>query len=121
MAEKIRFHSRRFELQVNVWISGAVIYHPVDPDEVFGLLGPRRQVHVAHHPPVLPHSQVVAAAVDEHLWQVVELGDELLRFQGGGEKELQGYRSATCAFIRGLFFFLPRHISNWRRLRVRDT
>lgn len=92
-----------FEVQINV------IYHPVDPHEVFGLLGPRRQVDVAHHPPVLPHPQVVAAAVDEHLRQVVELGDELLRFQrGGGEEESREFRvtAQRRAFIR---IFLLRH------------
>lgn len=93
-------------MQINVWINDAVIYHPVDPDEVLGLLGPRRQVHVAHHPPVLPHSQVVAATVDEHLGQVVELGDELLRFSekgGEGEEKPRVTGSRLCVF----FFFSP--------------
>lgn len=67
---------------MNFWISDAVMYHPVDPDKVFRLLSPRWQIHITHHPPVLPHSQMVAAAVDEHLGEVVELGNELLRFKG---------------------------------------
>lgn len=56
-------------------------YHPVYPNKVFGLLGPGWQVHVTHHGPVLPHSQMVAIAVDKHLREVVELRDQLLRFK----------------------------------------
>lgn len=84
------------------------MYHPVDPDEVFRLLGPRRQIHITHHPPVLPHSQMVAAAVDEHLGQVVELGNELLRFQKGGEEEsrelLAGLRGLQLSSGAAAFF-----------------
>lgn len=86
----------------NVWISDAVMYHPVDPDEVFGLLGPRRQIHIAHHPPVLPHSQMVAAAVDEHLGEVVELGNELLRFRGERERAESFGPEACCSSATGL-------------------
>lgn len=57
-------------------------YHPVDPNEVFRLLGPGWQVHVTNHGPVLPHSQMVAVAVDKHLWEVVELRNQFLRFKG---------------------------------------
>lgn len=91
------------------------MYHPVDPDKVFRLLGPRRQIHVTHHPPVLPHSQMVAAAVDEHLREVVELGNELLRFTGEKKKAEFRFRS----FIRGRSFF--RRLIARRCLRVRDA
>lgn len=57
-------------------------YHPVDPNKVFRLLGPRWQFHVTNHDPVLPHSQMEAVAVDKHLWKVVELRSQLLRFKG---------------------------------------
>lgn len=56
-------------------------YHPVNPNKVFRLLGPRWQVHITDHGPVLPHAQMVAVAVDKHLREVVELGNQLLRFK----------------------------------------
>lgn len=84
-------------MHINVWISDAVMYHPVDPDKVFGLPGPRRQIHIAHHPPVLPHSQMVAAAVDEHLGEVVELGNELLRLKGEREESREFWFARVTA------------------------
>lgn len=56
-------------------------YHPVDPDIVFRLLCPCWQVDVTNHCPVLPHAQVVVVAVDKHLGEVVELGNQFLRFE----------------------------------------
>lgn len=53
-------------------------HHPVDADKVLGFLGPNRELHVAHGEAVLTHPELVLVTVDEHLWQVVELWDQLL-------------------------------------------
>lgn len=95
-----------------------VTHHPVDPDQVLSRLGPGRQVHVAHHPPVLPHAQMEAAAVDEHLGEVVELGDELLRFKGEGGGG-GGVRLALVLSSEAAAFF--HHIIGRRHLGVRDA
>lgn len=57
------------------------IYHPVDPDQVFGFLGPGGQFHVTNLGPVFPHPQMVAITVDKHLWEVEELGYQFLHFK----------------------------------------
>lgn len=53
-------------------------HHPVDADKVLGFLGPNRKLHVAHREAVLTHPELVLVTVDEHLWQIVELWDQLL-------------------------------------------
>lgn len=53
-------------------------HHPVDADKVLGFLGPNRKLHVAHGEAVLTHAKLVLVTVDEHLRQIVELGDQLL-------------------------------------------
>ena len=58
-------------------------YHSVYPNKVLRLLGPGWQVHVTNHGPVLPDSQMVAVAVDKHLREVVELGNQFLHFKVG--------------------------------------
>lgn len=55
-----------------------VAHHPVDPDKVLGLLGPNWKLHVAHGEAVLAYAKLVLVAVDKHLWQIVELWDQLL-------------------------------------------
>lgn len=68
-------------------------YHPVNPNKVLRLLGPGWQVHVAHHGPVLPHSKMVAVAVDKHLREVVELRNQFLSFKG--REAFMFYRSLS--------------------------
>ena len=51
---------------------------PVDPHELVRGRRPRRQLHVVHLGPIVQLAEPVPGVVDEHLGQVVELGDELL-------------------------------------------
>lgn len=41
-------------------------------------LGPRGQLHIRDHCAILHHSQAVTVGIDKHLWEVVELWDQLL-------------------------------------------
>jgi len=50
----------------------------VDPDKLLGTVCPRRQLDVVHLGPVVQSAKSVVGAVDEHLWQVIELWDQLL-------------------------------------------
>ena len=54
----------------------------VDPHKLLRSVGPGRQLHVAHLHSVVQPAQSVAVGVDEHLRQVVELGDQLLHVAG---------------------------------------
>lgn len=58
-------------------------YQAIDAHKLLWALGPRGQLHVRDYSAVLHHSQVVIVGVDKHLWEVVELWDQLLH---GGSK-----------------------------------
>lgn len=87
----IKCNKRSFKTDFSDEVKGPKTYHPVDPDKVFRLLGPRRQLHITNHGPVLPHPQMVAVAVDEHLREVVELRNQLLCFERGRKRDVQGF------------------------------
>lgn len=93
------------------------IYHPVDPDEVFGFLGPGWQSHVTDRDPVFPHPETVAVAVDKHLWEVEKLGYQFLYFK---TREVKRALLTRSSHLRShpIVLFLTIQISNWAITRV---
>ncbi len=63
--------------------AGAPANLAVDGDEVGRIACPGRQLDSIDLQPVLRHAQIQAVDVDEKIWQVVKLWDELFDVGGG--------------------------------------